>query len=276
MYVYEEGETPFIETLFSSDTFSQILDRTEYLNTTQLKVEKTMGEIETIKQKLQDKRVEQKEKRREQKRLKNDLNLQYKELANDKAEKSSLLNETKAKQSDFQQKVDRLSAEAKKVESEMERLERLSRSGNSGRLNNCPAGPNYRFSFPSSGGITCDYYCYSGHTGTDFGAGYDGYARASAPGKVVESNFYYPNLSNPDWGYGNYVRIEHSGGWYTLYAHLLKNRYVSEGQYVSRGQVIGEIGYVGNVIPLGLAGTHLHFEIRKSYWQPVNPECYLY
>ena len=63
-------------------------------------------------------------------------------------------------------------------------------------------------------------------------------------------------VTQGDWNsYGNYVVIEHEGGYSTRYAHLLQF-IVSEGEYVEAGQVIGYMGTTGNS-----TGTHLHFEM---------------
>lgn len=69
--------------------------------------------------------------------------------------------------------------------------------------------------------------------------------------------------------YGNAVKIKHSDGYYTLYAHMEKV-YVKLNQNVKQGQ---EIGYMGNT---GLAdGFHLHWEVRKSNETRINPLPYL-
>ena len=267
-YIYEEGETPFVETLFSSVTFSEILDRTEYLNTAEMKIEKTMAEVERLKNELEEKRIKQEEKKKELVRLNKDLGLQREGLAADRSAKDSLLAETKGQEAVYQKKVNTISNKAQAVENEMARLERASRSGGGGRLGYCPTGPSYSFLWPSTGGITCDYYCYSGHTGVDFSPG-SGIARAATSGTVVSVVSYFPNIPNYSWGYANYVKIVHAEGWYTLYAHLKPNVLVRSGQYVSAGQAVGYIGTSGNS-----TGPHLHFEIRKGANSPVNPLCY--
>ena len=57
-------------------------------------------------------------------------------------------------------------------------------------------------------------------------------------------------------GYGNYVKIRHSDGSYTLYAHLAKDSItVKADDVVEQGQVIGKMGRSGDA-----SETKLHFE----------------
>ncbi len=69
--------------------------------------------------------------------------------------------------------------------------------------------------------------------------------------------------------YGNFVKIKHSNGFYTLYAHL-KEVYVKVGEKVTQGQKIGYMGETGNAY-----GAHLHFEIRNVYDKRIDPLPYL-
>lgn len=69
--------------------------------------------------------------------------------------------------------------------------------------------------------------------------------------------------------YGNFVKIKHKDGYYTLYAHL-KEVYVKKGQIVTKGQKLGYMGETGNAY-----GVHLHFEIRNSYDRRIDPTPYL-
>lgn len=62
-------------------------------------------------------------------------------------------------------------------------------------------------------------------------------------------------------GYGNLVKIEHTDGWFTYYAHL-NTMAVVAGQYVSRGQVIGSVGNTSR--PGNNITPHLHYEVREG------------
>lgn len=59
-------------------------------------------------------------------------------------------------------------------------------------------------------------------------------------------------------GYGKYIRISHSNGTATLYAHNSQNL-VSAGEWVEQGQTIALIGTTGRS-----TGCHVHFEVRGA------------
>lgn len=71
--------------------------------------------------------------------------------------------------------------------------------------------------------------------------------------------------------YGNYVKIRHDDGYYTLYAHGAYNTVqVSVGQRVSRGQRLMYMGNTGESY-----GGHLHWEVRNSSDVRIDPTSYL-
>jgi len=55
-------------------------------------------------------------------------------------------------------------------------------------------------------------------------------------------------------GAGNYIDINHGGGWHTYYFHLAAYS-VDDGAYVAQGQQIGITGTTGNS-----TGEHIHYE----------------
>lgn len=65
-------------------------------------------------------------------------------------------------------------------------------------------------------------------------------------------------------GYGHYIRLQHDGGYESLYVHLADIG-VQRGQRVARGQVIGWVGSTGKS-----TGPHLHLEMMDQ-GQPIDP-----
>lgn len=59
-------------------------------------------------------------------------------------------------------------------------------------------------------------------------------------------------------GYGNFIEIEHAGGFRSLYAHLSRTM-VDIGDSVSITQQIACVGNTGVA-----TGSHLHYEVRKG------------
>lgn len=83
---------------------------------------------------------------------------------------------------------------------------------------------------------------------------------ASAGGTVVSAGW--------SGSYGYLVKIRHSNGVETWYAHT-SQIVVSPGQVVGQGQLIAYAGASGNV-----TGAHLHFEVRVN-GIPQNPSNYI-
>ena len=102
------------------------------------------------------------------------------------------------------------------------------------------------------------------HTGVDFPAPANTPIRASASGTViyVRTGAGYGR----NWGYGNYLIVDHGGGFSTLYAHC-PSIPVSVGDTVTKGQTIAYVGTTG-----WSTGYHLHFEIRRNgaHTNPLN------
>lgn len=96
------------------------------------------------------------------------------------------------------------------------------------------------------------------HRGVDFGAR-SGTPIMAAGNGVVE-------VAGRKGGYGNYVRIRHSGSYKTAYAHMKKfAKGVRKGSRVKQGQIIGYVGTTGRS-----TGPHLHYEVHQGGKQ-INP-----
>ncbi len=120
--------------------------------------------------------------------------------------------------------------------------------------------------------ITSPYGERSGgfHNGVDLvKEGYQlDYIVAHSDGKVIECRDGLGNMKGSN-SYGNYVKIDHGNGYYTLYAHLAKGIKVKKGDTVKEYQTIGYMGDSGNSY-----GAHLHWEVWKNGAR-INPTPYL-
>ena len=96
------------------------------------------------------------------------------------------------------------------------------------------------------------------HTGVDFAA------RTGTP--ILAAGSGTVEVAGRNGGYGNYIRIRHTDGYKTAYAHMSKfARGVRKGSYVTQDQVIGYVGSTGQS-----TGPHLHYEVHH-HGKKINP-----
>lgn len=96
------------------------------------------------------------------------------------------------------------------------------------------------------------------HRGTDFAAPRGTPIFAAGYGVVERADRF--------GSFGNYVRLRHSNGFQTAYAHMQGfARGVTAGARVQQGQIIGYVGTTGRS-----TGPHLHYEVHHA-GQSVNP-----
>lgn len=96
------------------------------------------------------------------------------------------------------------------------------------------------------------------HDGVDWSAPSGTYVFAAADGTI--------SFAGWDNGYGNTVRITHSDGVETVYAHLRRiEPGVDVGDIVIQGFAIGQVGSTGMT-----TGPNLHFEVHMN-GAPVDP-----
>lgn len=100
---------------------------------------------------------------------------------------------------------------------------------------------------------------YRAHLGIDYAARSGTPIRAAGSGTITFAGF--------TRGYGKVIKIRHSDGYLTLYAHQKSfRRGMKAGAHVKKGQVIGYVGSTGLS-----TGPHLHFGLYKN-GRAVNPE----
>jgi len=116
------------------------------------------------------------------------------------------------------------------------------------------------FTWPVDGRIISPFGKRRGgwHAGMDIKAEIGAPILAAAPGVVISSG--------QERAYGRIIRIEHDGGFVTVYAHNLENL-VEVGDRVSGGTIIATVGRTGQA-----TAPHLHFEVRHEgmVYNPLN------
>lgn len=115
-----------------------------------------------------------------------------------------------------------------------------------------------------------NYPSYEGHTGIDINIGVSGKSVCA-----IDDGEVFISMAKKENGlyvsYGEYVVIKHTDNngnvYYSLYAHMVADsRTVEAGDTVVQGQILGLVDSTGNS-----TGDHLHFEIRDSSYNPINP-----
>lgn len=93
---------------------------------------------------------------------------------------------------------------------------------------------------------------YRAHLGIDYAASRGTPIAAAGSGRIT--------FIGQTRGYGKLIKLQHSEGYLTLYAHLNSFRKgVGSGSYVKKGQIIGYVGSTGLS-----TGPHLHFGLYKN------------
>jgi hypothetical protein len=113
------------------------------------------------------------------------------------------------------------------------------------------AAPNFKAPFPCGQTWTYDHHSAEVRQALDF-VRTDGGATNGTPVLASASGTAYRYYEAG--GAGNYIAIEHGGGWKTYYFHLSAYS-VANGASVSQGQQIGLTGSTGNS-----SGPHNHYE----------------
>lgn len=271
--IYERGHVSYLDVLLGASSFSDFLNRFNYLRiiatNDQALVENIRAErdrIEAMKQDLEEK--------------KNRLEGMRRRILANREEVSRVVASRKIVLEDLQQEIARKEKAIRELEWEAEQLDRLileliGKSGGSGinYLRSPLAGTYWvsdEFGWRKCPMHTCQGKPWSGcpvcgGTGSNYHGGIDLVPISSRSVVAAESGTVV--LARWYGGYGNCIIIDHGKGFSSLYAHLSAIS-VGVGQKVLRGQHIGTAGTTGNS-----TGVHLHFEVRE-YDVRVNPRKY--
>lgn len=278
-YMYERGETSYIDMLLKSDDMVQLMNRAEYIRKISEYDRRKMDEYVETKDsialhetKLQDEHAQltalQQETGLKQQSVETLLAQKSKELKNFEGQIDMAQGQISEYERDLQAQENRI----RKLEEEIKRKEEEARkaaeaAGKSYKIASL-GNISFKWPCPSSSRITSGFGGRSSptegastnHQGMDIGAASGSAIVAAASGTVVVSTYSYSA--------GNYIMINHGGGIYTVYMHC-SQLLVSEGQEVSQGQTIAKVGSTGYS-----TGPHLHFGIRAA-GRYVDPQHYV-
>ncbi len=272
-FMYEHGSMSFLEILLSCSSFSEMLNKAEYIEQvsaydrqmlgqyelTKVKVEELEKELSNQKKALETVRIDVKKQQDEMKGLIEEKKDEISEYEADIANKEKAIKEYEdmiAEQDDLIGALEAAVASAKKKRQEM------GVSDNSASY----SGGTFCWPAPSYTRISDDYGWRTHpilgvqqfHNGVDMAAPSGSSILAAADGEVVAATY---NATM-----GNYVMIDHGGGLFTIYMHA-SALFVSPGDVVSSGDEIAAVGSTGRS-----TGAHLHFGVRLngSYVSPWN------
>ena len=267
-FMYENGTMSYIQILLSSGSFSELLNKAEY-------IEQVSEYDRNMLQTYQDNRDKIT-------RLEKDLKDQKEVLEQVKGDVEAKQTEIEGYESDIQNKEEAIKeyeAMIAEQDSTIKALEasvaaakakrtQMTVSDNSTNAADQPhyGGGAFVWPAPSYTRISDDYGYRTHpilgiqkfHSGVDMAAPSGSSILAAADGTVVAATY---NATM-----GNYVMIDHGNGLYTIYMHA-SALYVSSGQSVSAGSTIAAVGSTGRS-----TGAHLHFSVRQngSYVSPWN------
>ncbi len=272
-FMYEHGSMSFIEILLSCSSFSEMLNKAEYIEQvsaydrrmlseyeeTKEKVEALEKELGDQKQILETVRADVKKQQEQMQGLIQEKQDEIKEYQTDIANKEKAIKEYEdmiAAQDDTIRALEAAVAAAKK------KRQQMGVSENSASY----SGGTFCWPAPAYTRISDDYgwrthpilNVQQFHNGVDMAAPSGSPILAAADGEVVAAT--YNNTM------GNYVMIDHGGGLFTIYMHA-SALYVSSGTTVYKGDEIAAVGSTGRS-----TGAHLHFGVRLNggYVSPWN------
>jgi murein DD-endopeptidase MepM/ murein hydrolase activator NlpD len=266
--IYEYGDLSYLDALIAARSFNEFVERWEDLrlliaaNERAVRARKTAeAKVAAVEADLERTRMQLAQEEQAQEEARSQLN----SLSDERRNLVALAAMRRRSVADEVAQIENLSAaEEAALEALIVQREREIEAARRAAGITGDSGAAGIFAWPVTGTITSPFGWRSNpfggspefHPGLDIAAPTGTTVTAAAAGTVIMAQWY--------GGYGNYILIDHGGGYSTGYGHL-SAIYVSSGQNVTRGQAIGAVGSTGQS-----TGPHLHFEVRIA-GKPVDP-----
>ncbi len=267
--MYMAGENSSLEMLLSAESFSDFLTNAEMMKAISSHDQQLVDDLRTQKAAIEEEKagIEEDKAAIEQRQQeiiiqRENIKATQSELEQAYAQSEDAMQDYDALKDQYENNRDAALAEEKAVEQELQNWYKTHSSSSS---DGSTANSQFIWPLPGYSTISSPYGSRWGgfHTGMDITGGgvFGANIVAAASGTVIQATSHY--------SYGNYVIIDHGGGYSTLYAHA-SQLLVSIGDTVQQGDTIALVGSTGNS-----TGPHLHFEVRVN-GQHQNPANYVH
>lgn len=278
-FMYENGQTSYVEMLLSADSFTDFLNAVEYITqisqydrkmlkeyqNMQVTIADTQKTLETDYASLQSLQAKVQEEKQAVAALESAKKGELNDVADDLTDAQSVAKAYEAEiqaQNEVIAQIQAAQKRAAEQQAAQQQAQAAEENQNTAQ-NTTPSGNgqstgSMMWPCPSSKRVTSDYGprtsptngASSNHKGIDIGATYGADIVAADGGTVLVATYSSSG--------GNYVIIDHGGGLCTVYMHA-SSLTVSAGQTVSKGQVIAKVGSTGIS-----TGNHLHFGVTLN------------
>ncbi len=268
-FMYERGDTLYLDLLFSSESFGDMLNKAEYIKmlsaydrkmldeyvATRKLIELYMEQLEEDKAYLEEAKAGVESEEASLNSLIDEKKRTIEQVSDDIDKKEAAIAEYEA---DIKEQNDTIAMLEKVVAEEKAKLAEANRIKYDGGIFTFPAPSYTRISDDYGNRIHPILGVSQFHNGVDLAAPGGSPILAAYNGKVVAADY--------SGSMGNYIMIDHGDGLYTIYMHA-SALYVSKGATVTKGQKIAAVGSTGRS-----TGNHLHFSVRLngSYVSPWN------
>ena len=232
-FMYENGQTSYLEALLSSRNISEFLNSADYIAQIQSYDRQKLTEYQDTVESIVNLEAQLEQEYTDLEALKSTVESNKATVAAMMRQKESELADISGDIEDAQSDADYYAAEIQAQEELIAAIKRAEAEKAAAGVEEHPyTGGAFRWPCPSSTRVTSDYGtrvspmsgASSNHKGIDIGASSGADIIAAADGTVTAAS--YSSAA------GNYVMIDHGGGLYTVYMHA-SSLLVSPGQTVS-------------------------------------------
>lgn len=278
--LYKSGEMGSVRIFFTSASIPEVLENRRYMRAVLEQDRKLFQDYGDRLKELQGLKDSLEKEALRKERLSAKIKTKKQEIEAEKQRKAEYLSKVRLEKKGYQASLQDLQANARRLQSMVERLEARSRKSYTqkddrkvlvpGKYAQPPlsdkgfGAQRGRLSLPTRGQITSsfgkhkhpEFNSFTFNNGIAIAAPLNADIRSVYDGEVIFADRFK--------GYGNMVIIDHGGGYFTLYAHaasILKK----VGATVHKNDLVARVGDSDSA-----SGAQLYFEIRYQ-GKPVDP-----